>query len=191
MKKKEKEEEEFDLSKLIGGSLNVFGLQLDLGKLLSAPEDVRGQLEGLRERLKELGGKEVLSDEAWKSGAASVSGQVRVRGIAGDEEYHIGTSTGRRPRARAEKAAAPPEVVEPSLDLFDEAQGVTVVADVPGVGLEDLDIEVEGQALSIRTKSTAHRAYEKTIQLGQEVEPGSLEVACRNGVLEIRLKKAD
>src|SRR3990172_4393280 len=135
MGKKAKESD--DLSEAVEGSLNILGLKLDLGKLLSSPEDLTSQLETLRERLKGLGGAEVLSDEEWKQGTPRVSGHVRIRGLAGNKESHTGTAPGRRPPA-TEKPAEPPEVVEPPLDLFDEPHRVIVIVDVPGTGLEDL-----------------------------------------------------
>lgn len=189
MKKEKKDKEGFDISETVGGTLNLFGLKLDLGKLLSSSEDATSQLEGLRQRLQDLGGKEVLSHEEWKRGAASVSGHVRIRDLSGEREYHIGTSTGRRPRAKPEKPAEPPETVEPPLDVFDEAQGLTIVADVPGISLEDLGIEIKDRVLSISTRPTARRAYEKTVTLPADVDVESLEANCRNGVLEIRLMK--
>ncbi|MDP2726547.1 MAG: Hsp20/alpha crystallin family protein [Dehalococcoidia bacterium] len=191
MNTKKKSQEEADLSQIIGGTLNIFGMNLDLSKLLSSTEDANGQLEKLRERLKGLGGKEALSDEDWKQGATSVSGHVKVRGIGGEQEYHIGTSAGRRPRAKPQKEAEPQEVSEPSLDIFQEPEGVTIVADVPGISQEDLDIHIEGQELSISTRPSARRAYKKTVPLDTEVDPQSLQASCRNGVLEIRLKKAE
>ncbi|MBI2848805.1 MAG: Hsp20/alpha crystallin family protein [Chloroflexi bacterium] len=186
---KKKAQQDVDLSNLLGGTLNIFGFKVDLAKLLSSPEDVTGQLERLRARLKELGLKETLSDEEWKSGAAGVSGHIRIRGIAGEEEYHIGTSGGRRPRAKEEKAAEPPEVVEPPLDLFEDPEGLTIVADMPGVSLEDLDLKIDGRILTIATSSTARRVYRKVVQLGHEVDPESFQTTCHNGVLEIRLRK--
>lgn len=190
-----KGEEEFDLSNLIGGTLNIFGLKVDLAKLLSSPEDAGSQLQELRERLKQLGGKEVLSDEEWQRGAATIGGYLRTRGILGDREYHIGTSAGPTPQARPQKSrerarpAPTVEAMEPSLDVFDEPEQVTIVADVPGVGLDDLDLKVEGNLLSLATKPTARRAYRKAIELSSPIEPESLQTACRNGVLEIRLRK--
>jgi len=189
-----KGKEEFDLSELIGGTLNIFGLKLDLAKLLSSPEDARGQLQELRERLKKLGGKEVLTDEEWARGAATISGYLRTRGILGDREYHIGTSAGptpqARPKSRERARPAPPlEAVEPSLDVFDEPQQVTIIAEVPGTGLEDLDLKAEGNRLSLATRPTARRAYRKVVELSAEVEPESLQANCRNGVLEIHLRK--
>lgn len=52
-----KETKEPEISNVIGGTLNILGLKIDLGKLLSAPEDVSKQLEELREKLKKAGGR--------------------------------------------------------------------------------------------------------------------------------------
>ncbi|MBI3974687.1 MAG: Hsp20/alpha crystallin family protein [Chloroflexi bacterium] len=195
-----KDPDQSDLSGLLGGSLNVLGIKLDLGRLLASPEDLRGQLETLRERLRAAGGKEVLSDEAWQAGGVSVSGHIRTGGILGEQEYHIGsvghrTAAGRS-RAPARPSSAPPspaspstEVVEPPVDVFFESDEVVVVADVPGAGLEELDIRVEGDTLSIASKSPARRAYAKQLSLGTPVDPSTVQATCRNGVLEIRLRR--
>ena len=198
MDKEEKGEKEFDISDVIGGKLNILGLNIDLGKLLSAPENVKDQLEGLREKLKQAGGKETLSDEEWRRGGASVSGHITTRSLLGDREYHIGTGgglraereypTGARPRPR-ERAPRPPEVVEPPADVFHEAEEIVVVAEVPGVGLEDLEVKVEDSTLSLSTKPEARRQYKKVIELGSPVARESLKATCRNGIVEIRLKK--
>jgi len=52
-----KDNKEFDLSQVIGGALDIFGVKLDLGKLLSSPDEVRERLDALREKLKQAGGK--------------------------------------------------------------------------------------------------------------------------------------
>ena len=188
-----KEDNKSDISDVIGGTLNIFGLKIDLAKLLSSPEDVKGGLEQLREKLKKAGGREVMSDEEWKSGGASISGHLRTSGILGDREYHVGTTTPPvKPvarRKRKEKAPEPPEVIEPPVDVFREAKEIVVVAEVPGVDLADLELKVEDNVLSLSTKPTARRNYHKKIELGSSVDEGSLKATCRNGILEIHLQK--
>ena len=191
MDKEEKGEKEFDISDIIGGKLNILGLNIDLGKLLSAPEEVKDQLEGLREKLKQAGGKEVLSDEEWRGGGVSVSGHLRTSGLLGDSEYHIGTTPRPRQRPKPEaRAPETPEVVEPTVDVFHEEQEVVVVAEVPGVGLEDLEVKIEDSTLSLSTKPGVRRQYKKAIELGSPVAAESLQATCRNGILEVRLKKS-
>jgi len=179
----------FDISDVLGGTINVLGLKIDLADLLSSQEKVKEQLEQLREKLKEAGGEEVLTDEEWKRGGMTVSGYVRTRGILGEREYHLGTVEPRARRRGEERVSRPPETVEPPADIFYEANEVIVVAEVPGVGLEDLELKVQDDVFSLSTRPGARRSYRREIKLAQHVEPGTLEATCRNGVLEVHLQK--
>lgn len=183
-----KDNKEFDLSQVIGGALDIFGVKLDLGKLLSSPDEVRERLDALREKLKQAGGKETQTDEEWRQGV-SVRGHVKTHGVLGEREYHIGTG----PRAQRPRPTTPepPEVVEPVVDVFDEAREVVVVAEVPGVGLNDLKLKIQGKVLSLSTKSKAGMNYRKEIGLNSEVDADTLRTTWRNGILEIRLRKKD
>lgn len=179
-----KANKEFDLSQVIGGALDIFGVKLDLGKLLSSPDEVRERLEALREKLKQAGGKETQTDEEWRQGV-SVRGHVRTRGVLGEREYHIGTG------GRSPKATKSPDVVEPAVDVFDEPKEIVVVAEVPGVGLNDLELKVKGLGLSLSTKPKARMGYKKHIELPSDVDADTLKATCHNGILEIRLRKKD
>jgi len=188
-----KEDKEFDLSDVVGGALNILGLKIDLGTLLSSPEKIKDGLEQLREKLQQAGGKEALSDEEWRSGGVSISGSVRTRGILGEREYHMGT--GMRPGrpARPPKAPEPPEppeVVEPAVDVFTEPHEIIVVAEVPGVDLSDLELKIQNDTvLSLSTYPGVRRGYRKEIELSAEVDAETLRATCRNGILEVRLRK--
>lgn len=184
------EDKEFDPSNVISGALNILGLKIDLGKLLSAPDEVKDRLEQLREKLKQAGGKEALSDAEWRSGGVSISGSVRTRGILGEREYHMGTGMRPGKQPQPPKAPEPPEVVEPAVDVFTEPNEIIVVAEVPGVGLSDLELKVQSdKVLSLSTYPGARRGYRKDIELSAEVDAEILRTTCRNGVLEVRLQK--
>jgi HSP20 family molecular chaperone IbpA len=174
---------------LLGGRLDLLGLHIDLGKLIESPEEVREGLEALRERLKAAGAREVLDDDAWTSGGASVSGVIRTRGVLGDREFHVGTAgpAGSRPGRPAPRAEA--ETVEPPMDVFDEEAEVVVVADVPGAAMEDLDVRVEGRVLTVATRSGTRYRYRKRLELAADVDAAGMRTSCRNGVLEVRLPK--
>ncbi len=51
------EKKEIDPQAVVSGVLDVLGFKIDLGELLTSPENLKDRLEGLRERLKEAGGK--------------------------------------------------------------------------------------------------------------------------------------
>ena len=185
----DKEKNELDPTELLGGTLNIFGLKLDLGELLASPEGAKGRLEELREKLKEAGGKEALSDEEWRQGGLSVTGSVRTHGVMGEREFHVGT-LGRSGRTSTRRAAPePPEPMEPPIDVFDEAEEVTIVADVPGASLHDLDLKLEGSTFSLASKPTARRSYGKKLRLEADLDPSSLRATCHNGVLEVHVRK--
>jgi HSP20 family protein len=189
MEKGNKDNKEPELSDVIGGTLNIFGLKIDLAKLVSSPEEVRGRLEELREKVKKAGGREALSDEEWRRGEASISGHLRTSGIFGEREYHIGTAGASTRRKGRETVSEPVEVVEPPVDVFHEEQEIVVVAEVPGVDLADLELKVEGDVLSLCSKPAARRNYRKEIKLGSRVDRDSLKASCRNGILEVHLRK--
>jgi HSP20 family protein len=181
-----KADKEPDLSDVLGGTLDIFGLKIDLGKLLSSPEDVKDRLEELREKLKKAGGREVLSDDEWRSGEATISGHFRTSGILGEREYHIGTVG---PSARPERRERVSEPLEPPVDVFQEAEEVMIVADVPGAELADLELRVQDDVLALSTRPAARRSYRKEIKLGCRVDKDSLKASCRNGILEVHLRK--
>ncbi|MBI4526990.1 MAG: Hsp20/alpha crystallin family protein [Deltaproteobacteria bacterium] len=186
---KTKSDKEFDLSQVIDGALEILGLKIDLGKLLSSPEDVRDRLQELREKLKRAGGREVLRDEEWQKERATISGHVRTRGVLGEREYHIGTAARPRREDQAPKPLKSTDVVEPTVDVFDEPQEIVVVAEVPGVGFNDLELKIQDRVLSLFTRPEARMGYRKEIELGFDVDAGSLKATCRNGILEVRLRK--
>lgn len=181
-----KGDREFDLSDVLGGTLNIFGLKIDLGKLLSSPEDVQDRLEELREKLKKAGGREVLSDEEWRRGETTISGHFRTSGIFGEREYHIGTAGPSTTPADRGRVSEP---LEPPVDVFHEAEEVMIVADLPGVELADLELRVEDDVLALSTRPAARRSYRKEIKLGCRVDKDSLKASCRNGILEVHLQK--
>ena len=77
---------------------------------------------------------------------------------------------------------------EPLIDIFDEAGHILVVAELPGVTNEDIELEVEGDILSLKATGRERR-YAKELVLPALVDPASLQRTFQNAVLEIRLEK--
>jgi HSP20 family protein len=80
------------------------------------------------------------------------------------------------------------EVREPMVDVFDEADHVLVVAEMPGIAEKDVELELQDDVLTIRATSDQKR-YEKEVLLPHRFELEAAQHTCRNGVLEIRLQK--
>ena len=82
----------------------------------------------------------------------------------------------------------PIEEREPFVDIFEDEDKVIVMAELPGVPEEDIEWEVVGDILTIKT-STPEKEYTKEIVLPKPVEKNQVESNYRHGILEIKLKK--
>jgi len=82
------------------------------------------------------------------------------------------------------------EVREPIVDVFDEADRILVIAELPGVVEEEIKVEVAGDILSL-TASGEDRKYAKEILLPSKVKPDSVKTSYNNGILEVRLQKKE
>ncbi|MFQ5711699.1 MAG: archaeal heat shock protein Hsp20 [Candidatus Geothermarchaeales archaeon] len=78
---------------------------------------------------------------------------------------------------------------EPLIDIFEENDQVVVLAEVPGVEKEDIELNVAEDALEIRVDSDK-RKYYREVKLPRPVSTGEAQTTYKNGVLEVRLKKA-
>jgi HSP20 family protein len=80
------------------------------------------------------------------------------------------------------------EVREPVVDVFEEEDHVLVVAEMPGVSKEDVHITVEDDLLTF-TAERGDKKYRKEVLLPASCAKAKIEVACNNGVVEIKCKK--
>ncbi|MBI1747093.1 MAG: hypothetical protein HYR55_10955 [Acidobacteria bacterium] len=185
-KKRKDTEDEIDLSNVIGGSLNILGMKVDLGQLFSLNESagaVKQKLEELREQLQKAGGKPV-----------SIGGHIRTSGVLGQRDFSI---VGRE-SVKAYKKETPveekPEVREPFVDLFyeedkkDNREYVKIVAELPGLEEKDIKVEVQAKTL-ILSADTLRRKYHKKIKLDYLVKDAVHRLSYHNGVVELELDK--
>ena len=77
---------------------------------------------------------------------------------------------------------------EPLVDIIEEADSIKVVAEVPGVEKNDIQLYATEKTLTIKV-DTPNRKYYKEVELPAEVDPKSAKSTYKNGVLEVSLKK--
>ena len=80
------------------------------------------------------------------------------------------------------------EVREPAVDVFEEEDHVLVVAEMPGVSVEDVQITVEDDLLTISAER-GDKKYRKEVLLPASFARDKTQVACNNGVVEIKCKR--
>lgn len=94
----------------------------------------------------------------------------------------------------------------PAVDIFEEADAIRIVAEIPGVNANDINISLEGNLLTIHgTKQQeaeekterVHRyertygTFERSFTLPASVEPNDIKANYDNGVLTITLPKTE
>ena len=92
-----------------------------------------------------------------------------------------------------------------SVDIFETADDFHVLADLPGVKGEDIDVRYEDGDLAIHAKITPRQSqgtrylyhgYEagdfyRSFSVGKEINAGAITADYRDGVLTLRIPKAE
>jgi HSP20 family molecular chaperone IbpA len=79
---------------------------------------------------------------------------------------------------------------KPLIDIFQEKNWITIVAEIAGFNRETLKINVKDQKLTLAAKAKDRRYY-KSLNLPKVVIPNIVRTTYKNGVLELKLRKAD
>ena len=79
------------------------------------------------------------------------------------------------------------EEIEPLVDVIDAGDEVWVVAELPGVDKDKIDIKVTDRKVRIRASNG--KKYYKEVELPEEVDPKTAKAKYNNGVLDIKIKK--
>lgn len=78
---------------------------------------------------------------------------------------------------------------EPLTDIVDEGEKIKVIIELPGVELEDIDLNAENSILDISV-DREDRKFSKKVQLPSTVSPDSAKATYKNGVLTVVMEKA-
>ena len=115
-------------------------------------------------------------------------------------EEAFGTSFARRPLTWDGVA------VEFPMDVYQTDKEYVVKASLPGVKPEDVDVNIVGETLTIKAeakgekevkeedwllKERHYNSFSRTITLPGEVQTDKVEATMQNGVLELKLPKAE
>ena len=92
--------------------------------------------------------------------------------------------------------------ITPPVDIYETDNGLTVIADLPGVRKEDIDIKVDNGVLTMHGKPDYEAGdsivrefnltdFYRQFQLSEEVDQEKITAEMNNGVLTIKLPKAE
>lgn len=104
--------------------------------------------------------------------------------------------------AKPEGTRTQERYVTPPVDIYEVTEGLVVVADVPGVSKEHLDVRVDNNVLTIRGQASqapqnavTSREYELTnyfrqFEISDKVDQGGITADLKHGVLTLTLPRA-
>ncbi len=112
------------------------------------------------------------------------------------------TAYGRK--GSTEKEHAPSAAFTPAVDVFEDKDGLQIYVELPGVEQKDIDVQVEGNTLTLRGERKLDReserqgyrlversfgAFHRTFTLPETVDAEHVSAEAKDGVLKIRLPK--
>ena len=80
------------------------------------------------------------------------------------------------------------ELREPMVDVFEEADHVLVVAEMPGIGSDDVRVEIRDDVL-ILSAEKGDKKYRKEVLLPQSFSRENLKISCQSGILQVKCMK--
>lgn len=95
--------------------------------------------------------------------------------------------------------------LSPAVDIAEDAAGITLTADLPGVEKRDLAVNIEGRTLTISAPLALGEAnslvsvysevranhYRRVFELSGELDSAAIEATMKDGVLTMRIPKLE
>ncbi|MCD6464524.1 Hsp20/alpha crystallin family protein [Candidatus Woesearchaeota archaeon] len=91
---------------------------------------------------------------------------------------------------------------EPETEMVETDNEIIVTMELPGVNKEDIDLKVTEDLITVKveekqevkTETSFRKSYKgfyKSLKLPVKVDPNETKASYKNGILEVRLKKAE
>lgn len=94
-------------------------------------------------------------------------------------------------------------VLRPPVDIFEDAESITLVADMPGVSKERLNLQVDSDSLIVEGEASIDMPegmdalyadihstrYRRSFALSGELETGAIDASLKDGVLRVHIPK--
>lgn len=95
--------------------------------------------------------------------------------------------------------------IVPAVDIFEDSAGITLQADMPGVSSERLNVQIDGDSLSIEGQveipvpeqmsavyaDIRSTRYQRSFALSSELDSDNVEASLKDGVLTLRIPRRE
>ncbi len=155
-----------------------------------------GFLKGLTDLVEKLGELAETGERLSKTGEFTRKGKEKdIKGIygfsvkvgLGDKGVKV-EPFGNIRRDEKTGQSTVQEVREPIVDLFEEEDHLLLVAEMPGIGADDVQLDVRDDLLTLYA-GKGDKKYRKEILLPGVYRKEKMTVSCNNGIVEIKCMK--
>jgi HSP20 family protein len=110
------------------------------------------------------------------------------------------------PRTGQAREHVSSRVWSPSVDVYEDGEAIVIKADLPGMSQQEIDIEMNGDVLTIKGErhfedearrenyvriERQYGAFQRSFTIGIPVETDKVTATYRNGILELTIPKAE
>ena len=111
----------------------------------------------------------------------------------------------KQPTERGTGDGSHPAPLTPPVDIFEDAEGITVKADLPGVAKENLAVGIEGDTLTVEATASLGEAagmqpvyaeervaqFKRSFVLSRDLDTERITADIRQGVLTLKVPKRE
>lgn len=157
--------------------------------ILNGLTDIAEKLNELSEKGESLSKKGEFTFPDKGGGIKGVYGFTLKTGLGGRDDQIRVEPFGNIRKDKETGQAVVQEINEPPVDVFEDDGVTTLIAEMPGVGPEDIRIEVRDDVLTIFAQK-GEKKYRKEILLRHNLSMERINVTCNNGIVTIRCENA-
>ena len=165
------------------------GGENSFSRILSGLTDIAEKLNEISEKGETVTKKGEFTFPSKEGGVKGVYGFSLKTGLGGKDDAIKVEPFGNIRKDKKTGEAVVQEIHEPLIDVFEDEKATTLIAEMPGVGPDDIKIDVRDDVLTISANKGAKK-YRKEVLLSHSPAKDKIKVTCNNGIVTIRCEKA-
>jgi HSP20 family protein len=159
-------------------------------RILSGLTDIAEKLNEISDKGEGVSKKGEFTFPSKEGGIKGVYGFSLKTGLGGKDDRIKVEPFGNIRKDEKTGEAVVREIHEPLVDVFEDNDATTLIAEMPGVGPDDIKIDVREDVLTISAKKGAKK-YQKELLLSHFPAKDRIKVTCNNGIVTIRCEKTE
>jgi len=158
-------------------------------RILSGLTDIAEKLNEISEKGETVTKKGEFTFPSKEGGIKGVYGFSLKTGLGGKGDQIRVEPFGNIRKDKKTGEAVVQEIHEPLIDVFEDEDATTLIAEMPGVGPGDIKIDVRDDVLTI-SADKGEKKYRKEVLLSHSPAKDKIKVTSNNGIVTIRCEKA-